>query len=39
MSVLRDGRLDVDQELELLQKIVQNKQERARHGTSEPTDG
>lgn len=39
LSVLRNGRLDVDQELELLQKIVQHKQERARHGTSEPTDG
>lgn len=39
LSVLRNGRLGVDQELELLQKIVQTKQERARHGNSEPTDG
>lgn len=39
LSVLRNGRLNVDQELELLQKIVQTKQERARHGASEPTDG
>jgi len=39
LSVLRNGRLNVDQELELLQKIVQTKQEHARHGASEPTDG
>lgn len=34
---LREGQMDEDQQLELLQKIVQ--QERARQGISKPTDG
>jgi len=36
-GLLREGRLDESQELDLLRRIVQ--QERIRHGISAPTDG